>query len=126
MNGALDFFISNRQMRLQAYIIAQFAIAGHLAATLLARPLLGGCNKSASEGLQTQVGIDIPAFDVTDVARVTAFGVVAYARLKKTAENSVLPIDNENRSFPIILMKIVVDLKLVIVFTIRPQGAAHA
>lgn len=126
MNGTLDFFISNRQMRLQTDLIAQFTIAGHLAATLFARPLFGGCNESAPERLQALIGIDIPPFDVTDITRVTTFGVVAYARFKKTAENAVPAIDNEDGCLSFILVEIIADLKLVIVFTIRPQGAAHA
>lgn len=126
MNGTLDFFISNRQMRLQTDLIAQFTIAGHLAATLFARPLFGGCNESAPERLQAQIGIDIPAFNVTNIARVTPVSVITYARFEKTAERAVPAIDYEDGCLSFILVEIIADLKLVIVFTIRPQGAAHA
>lgn len=126
MNGALDFFITNRQMRLQTDLVAQFTIARHFAATLFTRPLLRGCNKAASHGLQAQIRIDIPAFDVPDIARFAAVGVVAYARFEKTAERAVITFGNENGCPSFILVEIIADLKLVIVFAIRPQGAAHA
>lgn len=126
MNGALDFFITNRKMRLQTDLVAQFTIAGHFAATLFARPLLGGFDEAAPEGLQAQIRINIPAFDVPDIARFAAVGVVAYARFEKTAERAVLTFNNENRSLPLILMEIIADLKLVIVFSVGPEGAAHA
>lgn len=126
MNGALDFFITNCQMRLQADIVAQFTIAGHLVTALLARPPFCGLDKAAPERLQAQIGIDIPPFDVTDIVRVTTFGVVTYAHFEKTADLAVITFGNKNRYFPLILMKVVADLKLVIVFSVRPQGAAHA
>lgn len=115
MNRTLHFLITERKMRFKAYVVIQLAIACHLTATLFTRPRLCSFHQRTPDGLQTQIGINVPAFDITDAAGVAAFGVIPNTRFEKATKLAVVTFGNEDRNISFRLLEVFANLPLMVV-----------
>src|SRR5262245_24113933 len=102
-------------MGTEAHDIVDRAVARHLRKTKLPRPVLGGLYQLPAEPLTTQLWLDIPALNIANARARAPFGVIAHARLQKSAQVCPATINHESSQVRTWLRKELCDLALMVV-----------
>jgi hypothetical protein len=97
MDQSFRLHIAQSGVGVQADVILEQTVAGHLSIPTRPGPGLGGLDEPASPASPSQVGVDVPALDVPDGRCVSAVRMVPGSRFEEPAQNAVSPIDDEDR-----------------------------
>src|SRR3989440_10980743 len=125
MDEPFPLFVPDGEVRPEADLVLEETIGSHLRATTFAGPAFRGADEPATDSAPTDVGVDVPALDVADRARVARVCMGANGRLHKPREASLRTCGHEGHgSF---LPQVFVYLFAVPLWRlIRPKGGAHA
>src|SRR5437879_7188342 len=125
MDQPFPLFVPDREVRQKADLVLEETIGSHLRATAFAGPAFRGADEPTTDSVPTDVGVDVPALDVADRARVARVCMGANGRLHKPREASLRTRGDEGHgSF---LPQVFVYLFAVPLWClIRPKGGAHA
>src|SRR2546422_6983164 len=121
----LPLFVPDREVRPKADLVLEETIGSHLRATALSGPTFRGADELTTDSVPTDVGVDVPALDVADRARVARIGMGADRRLYKSCEASIRTHGHEGHgSFlpQVFVYLFAVPLRILV----RPKGGAHA
>src|SRR3989442_6077969 len=89
MDEPFPLFVPDGEVRPKANLVVEETIGSHLRATAFAGPALRGTDESTTDSPPTDVGVDVPALDVADRARVARIGMGADRRLHRTRDASL-------------------------------------
>src|SRR3989441_11287483 len=125
MDEPFPLFVADCEVRPKADLVLEETIGSHLGATAFAGPAFRGADELTTDSVPTDVGVDVPALDVADRARVARVCMGANGRLHKPREASLRTRGHEGHgSF---LPQVYVYLFAVPLWRlIRPKGGAHA
>src|SRR2546427_9382141 len=125
MDEPFPLFVPDREVCPKADLVVEETIGSHLRATAFAGPALRGTDESTTDSPPTDVGVDVPALDVADRARVARIGMGADRRLHEPREASLRTRGHEGHGF--FLSQIFVHLFAVSLrVLVRPKGGAQA
>src|SRR3989449_7589012 len=125
MDEPFPLFVPDRDVRPKADLVLEETIGSRLRATESTGPALGGTDEPTTDSPPPDVGVDVPALDVADRARVAPVGMGADRRLHEPREASLRTRGHEGHGF--FLSQIFVHLFAVSLrVLVRPKGGAQA
>src|SRR2546427_8595522 len=125
MDEPFPLFVPDGEVRPKANLVVEETIGSHLRATAFAGPALRGTDESTTDSPPTDVGVDVPALDVADRARVARIGMGADRRFHEPREASLRTRGHEGHGY--VLPKVFVHLFAVSLrVLVRPKGGAQA
>jgi hypothetical protein len=125
MDEPLPLFISHPEMGTQTHLVLEETIGSHLGATETASPTFRGADEPAADPASTDVGVDVPAFHVSDRPCVAAFRLWPDGRLDEPGKASPRTRGNE-RHRPLFLEVLVDFLAVLLRRAIGPEDSPHA
>src|SRR5512140_3344190 len=97
MNQPLDFHVSHVDVCMEAGLIIEPRIRGHLMIAFLAGPFFGGLHQLPANPLAAQVLVHVPALDIAYGAGLAAFRVGTGGSLKEPHTPAIHGGCNEDR-----------------------------
>src|SRR5712691_1106365 len=89
MDEPFPLFVAHGEVGPKADVVLEETIGPHLRATASAGPTLGGADELTTDSAPTDVGIDIPPFDVADRAGLASVRVRADRRLHEPRQAAI-------------------------------------
>src|SRR5208283_3027094 len=126
MDQPLRLHVSERCVGFETDLIVEQAVAGELRIHASSGPALSGLDQLAAPAAPAQVRIHVPAFDVPDGRRLAAVRILPGPGFKKSAEQAVTTIDDEDRLCRLVRPEFG-DVGLMRAMReARPEDVAHA
>src|SRR6058998_3370732 len=125
MDEPLPLFVPDREVGPKAAVVLKETIGSHLGAPPSAGPALCSADEPTTDSAPADVGIDVPAFDVADWARVACVCVWADGRLHESGQASIRTRGDVGHGR--LLEEVLVHLLAVsLCGLLGPKGGAHA
>jgi len=73
MDEPFPLFVAHGEVGAKAHVVLEETIGSHLGATETAGPTFRRADEPTADSVSTDIGIDVPAFDVSDRPGVATF-----------------------------------------------------
>src|SRR5713226_10400785 len=89
MDEPFPLFVAHGEVGAKADVVLEETVGSHLRATASAGPTLGVADELTTDPAPTDVGIDVPPFDVADRAGLASVRVRADGRLHEAGKAAI-------------------------------------
>ena len=105
-DDALDFTVAEGQVGLITDLVVDKGVAGHFPQTAFACPRLGSLHQGAPDACATEIGIDVPAFNVANRRGTASLGIGTSTCFDEAAQPAIGPRADEDDHFRVFPEKV--------------------